>query len=83
MALEGLNDYPGDGVYVEVYVKAKADSSLVMAQQILIYGRAGADRREVYMESLVNAEQVVVKLTYYSSTTSDDPIHFQAVIGSP
>jgi hypothetical protein len=54
-----------------------------MAQQILIYGRAGADRREVYMESLVNAEQVVVKLTYYAGTTSDDPIHFQAVIGSP
>jgi hypothetical protein len=73
----------GDSVYVEVYVKAKADSSLVMAQQILIYGRAGADRREVYMESLVNAEQVVVKLTYYAGTTSDDPIHFQAVIGSP
>jgi len=74
---------PGDSVYMEVYVKAKADSSLVMAQQILIYGRAGADRREVYMESLVNAEQVVVKLTYYLGNTSDDPIHFQAVIGSP
>ena len=73
----------GDGVYVEVYMKAKADSSLVMAQQVLIYGRAGADRREVYMESLVNAEQVVVKLTYYLGNTSDDPIHFQAVISSP
>jgi hypothetical protein len=73
----------GDRVYVEVYVKATTKSGLVLAKQVLVYGRTGADPREVYMDSLVNAEQVVVKLKWYYGTTSDDPIHFQAVISSP
>jgi hypothetical protein len=73
----------GDRVYVQVYVKATAESSPVLAKQVLVYGRTGADPREVYMDSLVNAEQVTVQLKWYYGTTSDDPIHFQAVISSP
>jgi hypothetical protein len=72
-----------DQIYVNVYIKTTATSSLILARQINIVGITGLYPNEVNIDSIVNAEQVVVNLAWRAGITSDDPINCQVVISSP
>ena len=72
-----------DQIYVNVYIKTTATSSLILARQSVIVGITGSYTYEVNIDSIVNAEQVVVNLAWRAGITSDDPINYQVVISSP
>jgi len=72
-----------DQIYVNVYIKTTATSPLILARQTNIVGITGLYTYEVYIDSIVNAEQVVVELAWRAGTTSDDLINYQVVISSP